>query len=216
MDEFYVYTLTDPRNDKIFYVGKGKKDRMTKHERSVLRGRNTHNNYLTNKIKKIHSEGLRVKHDKVLVSKDEDEVLEFETFVIDEIGLDNLCNNQGGGDGRTPDESTRKKISEKRKGIPVSKETRERISESRRGKKHTQEWKDNQSKLKKGKSQTQKQKDANESRSKSHKGRKFSDEHRKKLSEAKKKNPTKYWEGKIISKEMRDKISKTLKEKFDE
>ncbi len=32
---YYVYTYTDPRNDEIFYVGKGKKYRDTEHLRAV-------------------------------------------------------------------------------------------------------------------------------------------------------------------------------------
>lgn len=28
MSEFYVYHLVDPRNDKVFYVGKGKGHRV--------------------------------------------------------------------------------------------------------------------------------------------------------------------------------------------
>ena len=45
-------------------------------------------------------------------------------------------------------------------------------------------------------------------------GRKFSDEHRKKLSESNLENPRRAWLGKTIPQEMRDKISKTLKERY--
>lgn len=33
---FYVYNLIDPRDNSIFYVGKGKGNRMYKHEQYVL------------------------------------------------------------------------------------------------------------------------------------------------------------------------------------
>ena len=36
--EYYTYTLIDPRNEKIFYVGKGQKTRMYDHENAVQRG----------------------------------------------------------------------------------------------------------------------------------------------------------------------------------
>lgn len=31
--EYYVYQLIDPRNDLVFYVGKGCKNRMYEHEK---------------------------------------------------------------------------------------------------------------------------------------------------------------------------------------
>ena len=31
MKKFYVYEIVDPRNDKTFYIGKGKNDRMMNH-----------------------------------------------------------------------------------------------------------------------------------------------------------------------------------------
>lgn len=43
------------------------------------------------------------------------------------------------------------------------------------------------------------------------KGRKFSEEHRKKLSEAKKKNPSMYWLGKSRDEETKQKVSEGLK-----
>jgi hypothetical protein len=48
------------------------------------------------------------------------------------------------------------------------------------------------------------------------KGRKFSEEHKKKLSDAKKKNPTKHWLGKKRDLETNLKISNTLKGKSNE
>jgi len=48
------------------------------------------------------------------------------------------------------------------------------------------------------------------------KGRKFSEEHRRKLSDAKKKNPTNYWLGKKRDLETNLKISNTLKGKSNE
>ena len=50
---YYVYTYTDPRNDEIFYVGKGKKYRDTEHLRAV-------------KNKWVHRVENRQKYDRIL------------------------------------------------------------------------------------------------------------------------------------------------------
>ncbi|MBV5329347.1 MAG: GIY-YIG nuclease family protein [Chlorobium sp.] len=36
--QFYVYILTDPKDNKVFYVGKGKGDRYAQHQKEVERG----------------------------------------------------------------------------------------------------------------------------------------------------------------------------------
>ena len=218
--KFYVYVLKEPQTGKWFYIGKGSGNRMFVHEKKILRGDKTHNNHLDNKIRKIHKSGNHVICEKVFETDNEDDALQYETDLIEQFGIENICNMQAGGDGRTPDAETRKKISQNRKGIPVSDETRQKMREAHRGNKHTTEWKENQSKLKKGKPQTEKQRLANVQRSKSLKGRKFSEAHKQKLREAKLKNPTKYWEGKNLPEFMKQKISdsvkKTLNEKINE
>ena len=47
-------------------------------------------------------------------------------------------------------------------------------------------------------------------------GRKFTEEHRMKLSEAKKKNPVRYWAGKQRSEELKAKVSQGLKRYYEE
>ena len=38
LKQFYVYVLIDPRNEEVFYVGKGQEDRIFQHEADVRRG----------------------------------------------------------------------------------------------------------------------------------------------------------------------------------
>lgn len=109
---FYVYTLTDPRNGAVFYVGKGKRSRMYAHEWAVKRGEIPNGNFkLGRKIKKILSVGLRCVPVKVFESEDEQLVLVKECEWIATIGLNNLCNLTTGGQGETKSDESRKKLS---------------------------------------------------------------------------------------------------------
>lgn len=88
---FYVYQLIDPRNGKIFYVGKGSGDRLNDHERDVLRGKVT-NKEKTNRMKQIHAEGFRVISHIVSVHSDEHDALDAEAELIEQLpGLTNIC-----------------------------------------------------------------------------------------------------------------------------
>lgn len=55
--DYYVYGLVDPRNNQVFYVGKGCKNRWVNHmtEKSLLDG-----SHKSNVIKKIHNDNLLV------------------------------------------------------------------------------------------------------------------------------------------------------------
>lgn len=118
--EYYVYELIDPRNDTVFYVGKGQLDRMYDHESQVKRGLvpNRSNVYLGYKIKKILITGLQIKYNKVLITENEQEAYNKERDLIETIGLKNLCNVSPGGigsngnKGRTFTAEHRKKISD--------------------------------------------------------------------------------------------------------
>lgn len=213
---YYVYELIDSTTNVVFYVGKGSKDRMYVHEKKILRGDKTHNNHLDNKIRKIHKTGGNIICNQIFQSLDEEAVLKHEILIIEEYGLENLCNMTGGGDGRSPDEETRKKISENRKGIPVSDSTRKKMSDAKKGRRQSSDTKRKKSNALKGNPQTEKQKAANQQRSNSMKGRKLSDEHKQKLRDSKLNKPTKFWEGKQLPEDMKQKISNSIKKTLNE
>ncbi len=150
--EYYVYELIDPRNEKVFYVGKGQQDRMYKHEKDVLAGRipnNGTNVYLGRKIKKIVATDLKIKYKKVFITEAGWQAFSKEIELIKEIGLENLCNLTHGGEGGMHSPETKRKISENNvgnKGRIFTAEHRRKMSESlkgrispMKGKKHSKE-----------------------------------------------------------------------------
>ena len=92
--EYYVYELIDPRNQKPFYVGKGKKNRIHYHERESLKGVCSEK---CNKIRDIHNSGLNIVKNFIAYFWDEGEAYQFEKLKIDEIGIFNLTNISLGG-----------------------------------------------------------------------------------------------------------------------
>ena len=90
---YYVYQLIDPRNNSIFYVGKGKNNRMYVHENYVKRGRLPNGNKnLFEKIKEIKDLELNIIYTKVFETDDEKLAYEYENMLINKIGKENLCN----------------------------------------------------------------------------------------------------------------------------
>jgi hypothetical protein len=115
--EYYVYLLIDPRDETVFYVGKGSGNRMRHHINAVKRGQypNGTNAKLYSKIKKILNEGYEdVEYKKEFECLDEQTVYDREKEEIEKYGLGNLCNLEGGGG----------------KAYEVSKETREKLSQA--------------------------------------------------------------------------------------
>src|SRR6266404_7368193 len=116
----YTYVLTDPRNDEVFYVGKGCKNRIHVHLRRAKLG-NHRNQKLQNKILKIVSLGLLPTAEKIFEHEDETCCHWVEIFAIAFYGRQNLCNLTDGGDGTfNPDPETRNKRSDALKGKPKS------------------------------------------------------------------------------------------------
>lgn len=70
--EFYVYVLADPRNHRIFYIGKGKGRRAWQHEKDVRKGTG-HNQVKAEVIADIHAarESVRVRIIKARMTEDD-------------------------------------------------------------------------------------------------------------------------------------------------
>jgi hypothetical protein len=105
-DNFYVYLHRKKDDDKIFYVGKGKNNRY----RSVS-GRN------------LHWKNTSSKHGwySIIIQNNliEEDALELEEFIIDTIGLNNLCNLNyfnGGRSGYNHSLESKQKMSNSKKG----------------------------------------------------------------------------------------------------
>jgi hypothetical protein len=91
---YYVYFLRDPRDEQVFYVGKGKENRLFNHVACAIE-EPTESDKLA-LIRDIHASGKRVEHFILRHAMDEDTAFEVEAAVIDFIGLDALSNVQGG------------------------------------------------------------------------------------------------------------------------
>lgn len=79
--KFYVYILIDPRDNKIFYVGKGYGNRVFSHINQAI-----FNTYITEKseiIRAIKTENLKVKHFIVKHGLEEKEAIIVESVLID-------------------------------------------------------------------------------------------------------------------------------------
>lgn len=136
MELFYVYYLIDPRNDKVFYVGKGKKDRMFEHEKMVKRNDTANKNKkLYNKIRKVLSEKHQIIYKKVFESTDEKEVLLKEKEIINELGIHNLCNLRDGGNGGALYGEALESMKKSLTGKKASQATKDKMSKTRKGKK---------------------------------------------------------------------------------
>lgn len=105
-DNFYVYLHRKKDNDSIFYVGKGKDKRY-----KSISGRNSHWN---NTVLK-HGWYSTIVQNKL----NEEDALELEEFIIDVIGLRNLCNKNyfnGGRSGYKHSIESKEKMSNSKKG----------------------------------------------------------------------------------------------------
>jgi hypothetical protein len=138
--DYYVYIHYRKSNPlEPFYVGKGKNGRAWSEY-----DRNPYWKHIVNKDK-----GFRCEI--VYRGLSEDEAYAKEIFIValygrKDLGTGTLVNMTDGGDGSSPSEETRKKISEAQKGKTPSEETRKKLSESlkgeknpRFGKKHSEE-----------------------------------------------------------------------------
>lgn len=126
MHDYYTYLLIDPRDNRPFYVGKGRNHRMTIHERRAKLGIvSNKNQFLFNKINKILTLGLSIRYKKPIKNVSESEAFRWETKFIKCLRKKGykLCNIGDGGIatrgnlGKHHSEKTRRKWSELRKGM---------------------------------------------------------------------------------------------------
>lgn len=91
MAKYYVYHLIDPRNDEVFYVGKGSGNRIDQHESDARNFvfKNAEKEY---RIHQIWNDGFEVIKLKVKNFNSESLAFKFEKDEIDRFGLDNLTN----------------------------------------------------------------------------------------------------------------------------
>lgn len=87
---YYVYYLEDPRDRKVFYVGKGTGDRVFSHATDALE--NYEDSDKMNTIRDIIQAGYEVSHVVLRHGMTEDEAFEVESALIDFIGKDQLTN----------------------------------------------------------------------------------------------------------------------------
>ncbi len=183
MNEYYVYCLVNPVTDKVFYVGKGKSNRLYEHEMKVKSNKMPNNNkHLFYTIKNILSSGNSITYRIVEDKLTEEVAFQLEKSLIERIGVDNLCNLHTGGSGgkmtgeaelhrrrrlmgHAVSDETKQKISmankgrpSKYKGISRTDEVKTKISESLSGKVHSGATKKKMSLSSKGKSKSEEHK----------------------------------------------------------
>jgi len=79
--KFYVYCLIDPRDEKPFYIGKGKGNRVFEHAQSSLDFELVSDKL--EKIREIKRKGFKVKHIIIRHGLSEDEAFKIESSLID-------------------------------------------------------------------------------------------------------------------------------------
>lgn len=96
MEKFYVYEYIDPRNNKVFYVGKGKDNRLYVHLQPTKLKENSPKSKL---ILEILSNGMEPVIKKKKTFSNETDALNYEMYLIAVYGIENLTNKTIGGQG---------------------------------------------------------------------------------------------------------------------
>jgi hypothetical protein len=164
----YTYVLKYPEDypeqekaGTVFYVGKGKEERIHDHEKEAKKGIE---NYKCHAIRLIWAQGRQIVKEILACFETHKEALQYEIALI--FFMDGLVNLTDGGEGvigHKHSEESKRKISKKQKDVPKgppSMEHRENISKAKKGKPsplkgrkkkpHTEETKRQISESKKG------------------------------------------------------------------
>lgn len=89
---FYVYVLLRP-DGRVFYVGKGQKNRAYKHEAEARTKCNCHKCRV---IRKVWKSGHSIRASIIFTTGNEAEAYQYEARLIDKLGLANLTNGNPG------------------------------------------------------------------------------------------------------------------------
>ncbi len=92
--KYYVYYLQDPRDENIFYIGKGVGNRVFAHMESAIDTLDDSDKLDT--IRDIIKSGNKVRHFILRHGLTEEDAFEVEAALIDFVGMSNLSNLQGG------------------------------------------------------------------------------------------------------------------------
>ncbi len=106
---YYVYSLSDPKTGKVFYIGKGKGNRINHHLMGALEEK-TKETEKIKKIREIISSQLEVELFILRHGLTEKEAFEVESTLIDFVGMDNLTNLVVGHDSYNRGKMTVKNI----------------------------------------------------------------------------------------------------------
>lgn len=87
---YYVYVYIDPTNDEIFYVGKGKGNRVFSHLNDLKETEKT--KYIRN----LKMQGIKPRIEIIIHGIPENIALRVEAAIIDLLGIENLTNRQLG------------------------------------------------------------------------------------------------------------------------
>lgn len=100
-NQWYVYALIDPANNRIFYIGKGIDGRVLKHEEQTIRGNrsNQRNRRKTAYVAKVINSGKEVIKRILYTTYSEEAALAVEEQIIKALKYEGLTNIIGGYSG---------------------------------------------------------------------------------------------------------------------